>query len=104
MDDKAIQAYLVTEGCNWIFNAMVNARPLVPVPSDPEMPEILTPATSFANTEVQSLEVHALEFQQHKTVQQAVEAGPVLGQHVLDPLAKRIPADTTAKKEVAKRN
>ena len=25
--------------------AIVNARPLVPVPSDPEMPEILTPAT-----------------------------------------------------------
>lgn len=25
--------------------AKVNARPLVPVPSDPEMPEILTPAT-----------------------------------------------------------
>ena len=92
MDDKAIQSYLATEGCNWIFNAphashvggvwermigvtrrildsiladlgpirlthevlttlmaevtaIVNARPLVPVPSDPEMPEILTPAT-----------------------------------------------------------
>ena len=25
--------------------AIVNARPLVPVPSDPDMPEILTPAT-----------------------------------------------------------
>ena len=92
MDDRAIQSYLATEGCNWIFNAphashvggvwermigvttgildsvladlaptrlthevlttlmaeataIVNARPLVPVPSDPEMPEILTPAT-----------------------------------------------------------
>ena len=58
----------------------------------------------FANTEVQSLEIHAWEFQQHRPVQQAVEAGPVLGQYVLDPLAKRIPADTPAKKEVAKRN
>ena len=92
MDDGAIQSYLATEGCSWIFNAphashvggvwermigmtrrildsvladlapirlshevlttlmaevtaIVNARPLVPVPSDPEMPEILTPAT-----------------------------------------------------------
>ena len=92
MDNRAIQSYLATEGCNWIFNArhashvggvwermigvtrrildsvladlapirlthevlttlmaeetaIVNAIPLVPVPSDPEMPEILTPAT-----------------------------------------------------------
>ena len=92
IDDRAIQSYLATEGCNWIFNAphashagrvwermigvtrrildsvladlgpkrlthevlttlmaevtaIVNARPLLPVPSDPEMPEILTPAT-----------------------------------------------------------
>ena len=92
MDDRAIQSYLATEGCNWIFNApqashgggvwermigatrrildsvladlgpkrlthevlttlmaevtaIVNARPVLPVPSDPEMPEILTPAT-----------------------------------------------------------
>ena len=92
MDDRAIQSYLATEGCSWIFNAphtshvggvwermigmtrrildsvladlapvrlthevlttlmtevtaIVNAKPLVPVPSDPEMPEILTPAT-----------------------------------------------------------
>lgn len=97
MDDKAIQSYLATEGCNWIFNAphashvggvwermigvtrrildsiladlgpirlthevlttlmaevtaIVNARPLVPVPSDPEMPEILTPATLLTQT------------------------------------------------------
>ena len=93
MDDKAIQSYLATEGCNWIFNAphashvggvlermigvtrrildsiladlgpirlihevlttfmaevtaIVNARPLVPLSSDPEMPEILTPRAS----------------------------------------------------------
>lgn len=92
MDDRAIQSYIATEGCNWIFNAphashgsgvwermigvtrrildsvladlgpkrfthevlttlmaevtaIVNARPVLPVPSDPEMPEILTPAT-----------------------------------------------------------
>ena len=65
--------------------AIVNARPLVPVPSDPEMPEILTPATLLTQ-KVQSLEIHTWEFQQHKTVQQAVEAGPTLNQHVLNPL------------------
>ena len=92
MDDRAIQSYLATEACNWIFNAphashagrvwermigvtrrildsvlaelgpkrlthevlktlmaevtaIVNARPVLPVPSDPEMPEILIPVT-----------------------------------------------------------
>ena len=95
MDGRAIQSYLATEGCNWIFNALhashvggvweqmigvtrrildsvladlapiclthevlttlmaevtaiVNTRPLVPVPSDPEMPEILTLAILLA--------------------------------------------------------
>ena len=38
-------------------------------------------------TEVQSLEIHTWEFQQHRTVQQAVEAGSTLSQYVLDPLA-----------------
>ena len=89
--DDAIQPYLASEGCDWIFNAthsshvggvwermigvtrrildamlaeiepkrlshevlltlmaevtaIVNARPLVPVPTDPEAPEVLTPA------------------------------------------------------------
>ena len=89
--DDAIQSYLASEGCDWIFNAphsshvggvwermigvtrrildamlaeiepkrlshevlstlmaevtaIVNARPLVPVPTDPEVPEVLTPA------------------------------------------------------------
>jgi len=89
--DDAIQSYLASEGCDWIFNAphsshvggvwermigvtrrildamlaeiepkrlshevlltlmaevtaIVNASPLVPVPTDPEAPEVLTPA------------------------------------------------------------
>ena len=92
MDKEGIQDYLVSQGCEWIFNppqashaggvwermigvtrkildsvleglepsqlthevlstlmtevsAIVNARPLTPVPNGPDVPEILTPAT-----------------------------------------------------------
>ncbi|KAK2568829.1 hypothetical protein P5673_006874 [Acropora cervicornis] len=112
MDDRAIQSYLATEACNWIFNAphashagrvwermigvtrrildsvlaelgpkrlthevlktlmaevtaIVNARPVLPVPSDPEMPEILTPVTLLTqNSRAFSTDLYSKQWRQ----------------------------------------
>ena len=76
--------------------AIVNAKPLLPVPTDPDAPEIPTPAILLAQKS-QSLKAKP----GNVSCQQTVETSPVLGQPVLDSLKRGVFANAPVTEEVA---
>lgn len=77
--------------------AIMNARPLVSVSSDSDMPTVLTPAMLLTQ------KIDPGEAQPQRPLQQAVEAGPGSGRCILETLASKILGVTSNKAKTAHR-
>ena len=133
MDKEGIQNYLVSRGCEWIFNpshashaggvwermigvtrklldsvladleltqlthevlstlitevsAIVNARPLTPIPNDPDVPEILTPVTLLTQ-KPGSLKAAPGKFTHADLDSKTMAKSPAPGEHILVSMA-----------------
>jgi len=80
--------------------AIVNASPLVPVPTDPDMPEILTPSTLLTQ-KPQSLKAAPGNFSQADLYSGQWRQVQYLANVFLGLLAKGVSTDASTKEEVA---